>query len=278
MVDFLKKKIKDKNSLLECFQTWYEDSILELSESLKLNIDKDKSFIDKELSDYIKDLDTDDFDLIWTLLELKFIKIGLMNYSTNLANDVVDSLLNNYLDFDRDLLNSHKETLLQLLDNQKMFYLYIKPIFLGKADIIDGTSNELTFVYKNFTENITAELVEFDNNISIKAIEELTTYPIETVIKYIDKRDLLINQMLIDAPAFFEEVYSLALGDSLSLDEFDGEVDELETAKDEIVEFYAISFVKNFYKKLDKNSKKKLTEIIKNHFMYLMDSMTEYID
>ena len=266
MVDFLKKKIKDKNSLLECFQTWYEDSILELSESLELNINKDKSFIDKELSNFINNLDTDDFDLIWILLELKFIQIGLMNYSTNLANDVVDSLLNNYLDFDIDLLNSHKEILIQLLDNQKMFSLYIKPIFLGKADIIDETFNEMTFVYKNFTENITAELVEFDNNISIKAIKELTTYPIETVIKYIDKRDLLINQMLIEAPAFFEEVYSIAV-DSLFLD-------ELETAKDEIVEFYAINFVQKFYKK----SKKKITEIIKNHFMYLMDSMTKYID
>ena len=271
MVDFLKKKVTDKNSLLECFKVWYEDSILELEDRLIVQLNKDKSFIEKELSEYIHSLDIDNFDILWILLELKFLKIGLLLYHTNLANDVVDTLMNNALEEDILLLESHKEILLDLLDNQGMIYLYTKPIFVGKVENNEYIKNDLTILYKNFIENINKCLEEYDDNISNKGLEELTTYPINMVTKYISKRDMLINQMLTDAPSFFDEVYNVSIG--LYSEDTEG----LEEAKYEIVDYYAVNFVNNFYKKINKCTKIKLIDSIKENFLYLMENMGEYI-
>lgn len=271
MLDFLKKKVTDKNSLLECFKVCYEESILELEDKLIVQLNKDRLFIEKELSEYIHSLNINDFDILWILLELKFLKIGLLLYHTNLANDVIDTLMNNALEEDILLLESHKEILLDLLDNQEMIYLYTKPIFIGKYKNKEYTTNGLIALYKNFIENSDKDLEEYDDNISIKGLEELTTYPINMVTKYISKRDILINQMLIDAPNFFEETYNVAIGG------YSDDIEGLKEAKNEIVEFYSVNFVDTFFRKISKVAKVKLIDIIKENFLYLMENMGEYI-
>lgn len=272
MVKFLKEKVTDKNSLLECFLVWYEDSILELESKLSMNLNKDKSFIEKELSDYINSLDTDNFDLLWTLLEFKFLKIGLLLYNTNLANDVIDTIINNAPNVDFELLESHKGILLDLFDNKNLIYLYTKPIFIGRVEYEEEITNKLMVLYKKFTENMDKCLEEYDNNISTKGLEELTTYPINMATKYISRRDMLINQMLVEAPSFFEEVYNVSIG------EYTDDIEDLKEAKDEIVEYYAVNFVDSFFKKTNKVTKVKLIDIIKENFLYLMENIGEHID
>lgn len=272
MVKFLKEKVTDKNSLLECFLVWYEDSILELESNLNVYLNKDKSFIEKELSEYINNLDTDNFDLLWILLEFKFLKIGVLPYNNNLANDVIDTMINNALNVDFKLLESHKEILLNLFANKNSIYLYTKPIFIGRVKYEEEITNKLMILYKNFTENIDKCLDEYDNNISTKGLEELSNYPINMVTKYISKRDMLINQMLVEAPSFFEEVYNVSIG------EYNDDIENLKEAKDEIVEYYAVNFVNNFFKKTNKVTKVKLIDIIKENFLYLMENIGEHID
>lgn len=270
MVELFRGNVTDKATLLECFKVWYEDSLVELEDRL-INRNITKKNIEEELDKFLNELDTDDFDLMWTLLELKFLKIGLQGFSTNLGEDVLDTIINNALDEDKDIVMSHKDIMISLFANQELVFLDIKPIIFG---VLDGKENKIIDssipvqkLYRGYIKDVQKILEPYEKNISNKSLEDLTDYPIDMVTKYINKTELVINKMLMDFIPFYSEVYSLAIDETIK------NMEGVEETKMELANYYVSSVIEAYFKKINKITKLNMINEISEHFIYVMDNL-----
>lgn len=255
--------IKDKKTLLDLFKFSYEDNITYIKNVLNKYTEKSKINIGDELSDVIKKIDSDDYSLIWIVLELKLLSISVQLLNIDFCKYVIDNLINNSVSIDIQLIKFLKMKLENSLIDEGFPSIYMNSVIIKKYSD-SSIQDDLKDLNRDFIEACEDVLSEYVDYIQEKTLKEITSYPLEFVTKFIKKEDLLIEGLL----RFSMDMFGLSFGVD---NDDDDEVNE-------IIESYLNEFASQNFKKMRKVDKDKLIDGLYNCIISFIDGMSYLIN
>lgn len=230
MFELFKNKIKNKEDLINVFVFIYEHSLAEIEEILiKYNNYKEEQLLE-EINNYVINSEIDNLEYLWYSLVLYLHKLIVINYNNEFLKDTIDDLTKTVKYKDIKTILSEIDYLDTVFEKTGLITLYLRLVSLLYIQKEETDTNFYIELHQ-----IKSFIKDYEHKIGDKIFEDFSVLPIDTLLKYFNKSDLISEYILTSIINLHDEC-----------------------EEDNILDKHFTKIIKSIFKKLDKDESNKI--------------------